>query len=63
MLNETMTAKFNADGWRNPNAGPWIVGALFGHGQRELADEQARRVSGKVLGFAPLIRSIEKMLG
>ncbi len=63
LLNETLTEKFNDDWWRNPAAGPWIVGELFGHGQRELADEQAQRVSGKVLGFAPLVRSIEKMLG
>jgi hypothetical protein len=62
LLNETLTERFDADWWRNPRAGPWIVGELFGHGQRELADEQAMRVSGKVLGFAPLVRSIERML-
>ena len=62
LLNETLTERFDADWWRNPRAGPWIVGDLFGHGQRELADEQAARVSGKVLGFGPLIRSIERML-
>jgi hypothetical protein len=62
LLDETLTERFNADWWRNPRAGPWIVGELFGQGQRELADEQARRVSGKVLGFAPLVRSIERML-
>lgn len=62
LLDETLTERFNDDWWRNPNAGPWIVGELFGRGQRELADEQAMRVSGKVLGFAPLVRSIERML-
>jgi hypothetical protein len=62
LLDETLMEKFDADWWRNPRAGPWIVGELFGHGQRELADEQARRVSGKILGFAPLVRSIERML-
>ncbi|MCX5756682.1 MAG: hypothetical protein NTX19_11320 [Gemmatimonadetes bacterium] len=62
LLDETLTERFNDDWWRNPNAGPWIVGELFGHGQRELADEQAMRVSGKALGFAPLVRSIERML-
>lgn len=62
LLDETLTERFNDDWWRNPNAGPWIVGELFGHGQRELADEQAHRVSGKPLGFAPLVRSIERML-
>jgi hypothetical protein len=63
LLDETLTERFDSDWWRNPNAGPWIVGELFGHGQRELAHEQAQRVSGKALGFAPLIRSIERMLG
>lgn len=62
VLDETLTERFNADWWRNPNAGPWIVGELFGYGQRELADEQAMRVSGKGLDFAPLIRAIERML-
>ena len=62
VLDETLTERFNADWWRNPSAGPWIVGELFGHGQRELADEQAVRVSGKSLDFAPLIRAIERML-
>jgi hypothetical protein len=63
LLDETLTERFDADWWRNPRAGPWIVGELFGHGQRELADEQAKRVSGKPLGFAPLTRAIERMLG
>jgi len=36
---------------------------LFGEGQRELADEQAQRVAGKMLSFAPLRRTIERMLG
>lgn len=62
LLDETLTERFNDDWWRNPKAGPWIVGELFGQGQRELADEQARRVSGKALGFAPLVRAIERML-
>ena len=63
LLDETLTERYNDDWWRNPSAGPWIVGELFGYGQSELADEQAKRVSGKVLGFAPLVRSIERMLG
>jgi hypothetical protein len=28
-----------------------------------LAHEQAQRISGKALGFAPLVRSIERMVG
>ena len=62
LLSECLVERFNADWWRNPAAGPWITAELFGHGQRELAEEQACRVSGKTLSFAPLIRSIEKML-
>ncbi len=63
LLDETLVERYNADWWRNPRAGPWIVNALFGEAQRELAHEQAERVAGKALGFAPLIRSIERMLG
>ena len=40
-----------------------MVQELFAEGQRELADEQARRVSGAELSFAPLIREIELLLG
>ncbi len=63
LLNETLTERFDDDWWRNPAAGPWIVRELFGHGQRELAHEQAARVSGKSLSFAPLVRSVERLLG
>ena len=63
LLTETLVERFNADWWRNPGAGPWLVEELFGEGQRELAHEQAMRVSGKALSFAPLVRSIERMLG
>jgi hypothetical protein len=63
LLNETLTERFNEDWWRNPHAGPWIVRELFSHGQRELADEQAQRVAGKSLSFAPLIRTVERLLG
>jgi hypothetical protein len=62
-LNETLCERFNEDWWRNPQAGPWIEAELFGHGQRELATEQAMRVTGKALSFAPLVRSIERLLG
>ena len=63
LINETLTGKFDSDWWRNPRAGPWVVQNLFSEGQRELADEQARRVSGKPLSFAPLVRKIETLLG
>jgi hypothetical protein len=63
LLTETLVERYDADWWRNPRAGPWIMQALFGEAQRELAQEQAERVSGKTLSFAPLVRSIERMLG
>jgi hypothetical protein len=63
LITETLVERYDVDWWRNPRAGPWIVQSLFGEGQRELAQEQAKRVAGKELSFAPLIRSIERMLG
>ncbi|MHB1069161.1 MAG: gluzincin family metallopeptidase [Gemmatimonadaceae bacterium] len=62
LLNESLCERFNEDWWRNPHAGPWIEAELFGHGQRELATEQAARVAGRELSFAPLIRAVEGML-
>lgn len=62
LLAETLVERFNADWWRNPGAGPWIVQELFARGQRELAEEQAQRVAGKSLSFAPLVKSIEGLL-
>ena len=62
LLTETLVERFDADWWRNPRAGPWICSALFGEGQRELAGEQAQRVSSKELSFAPLVRAVARML-
>jgi len=62
LINENLTERHNEDWWRNPRAGPWIVESLFSEGQRELADEQAQRISGKPLTFEPLIREIERLL-
>ena len=62
LLTETLVERFDSDWWRNPRAGPWVVEALLGEGQRELADEQAQRVAGKALSFAPLVRAITRML-
>ncbi|MEO8563581.1 MAG: hypothetical protein ABI601_16005 [bacterium] len=62
LITETLVTRYDADWWRNPRAGPWIVQSLFSEAQRELAQEQAERVSGKALSFAPLVRSIERML-
>jgi hypothetical protein len=63
LVAETLTQRYDEDWWRNPRAGPWLVQALLSEGQRELAHEQAQRVSGRELSFAPLIREIERLLG
>ena len=63
VLNESRTERFNDDWWRNPRCGPWMVQELFGHGQRELATEQALRVAEKTLDFTALIRGLERVLG
>ena len=62
LITDTLVERYDADWWRNPRCGPWMVETLFGEAQRELADEQALRVSGKPLSFAPLVRSVERML-
>ncbi|HVX40227.1 MAG TPA: hypothetical protein VHB25_11690 [Gemmatimonadaceae bacterium] len=63
LIDETLVERYDVDWWRNPRAGPWICSALFGEGQRELAQEQAQRVAGKELTFGPLVRAVEKLLG
>jgi hypothetical protein len=63
VLDESLRHRFDEDWWRNPRAGPWMVEELFAHGQRELAHEQAARVAGKGLSFAPVIAHAERMLG
>src|SRR5436190_2973093 len=63
LLAETLTQRYDEDWWRNPRAGPWFVQSLLSEGQRELAHEQAKRVSGRDLSFAPLVREIERLLG
>ena len=62
VLNDVLVEKYNDDWYRNPAAGPWVIGTLFGEGQRELAGEIAERVAGKPLSFAPLIRTVEALL-
>jgi hypothetical protein len=62
LLTEALVERFNEDWWRNPHAGPWILAALFGEGQRELAGELAERATGRSLSFAPLVRAIEDLL-
>ncbi|HXG71222.1 MAG TPA: hypothetical protein VNJ04_11520 [Gemmatimonadaceae bacterium] len=62
LLNDDLTARFDADWHRNPGAGPWIVSELFAHGQRDTADEIASRTKVGKLSFAPLERRIEELL-
>jgi hypothetical protein len=62
VLNEELTTRFDVDWFRNPSAGPWMVGELFAQGQRDSADEIASRVGAGTLSFQPLIRKIESLL-
>jgi hypothetical protein len=62
VLAEALVERFDDDWWRNPRAGPWITQNLFAEGQRELAHELALRAAGRELSFAPLIRSVERLL-
>ena len=62
LLADSLVERFNEDWFRNPAAGPWMVDNLFGEGQRELGTEQAERVAGKHLSFAPLVASLERLL-
>lgn len=64
LINESLVSKFNIDWFRNPAAGPWLTRELLSEGQRETAEEVVARVSpaGERLSFAPLIRSIERLL-
>jgi hypothetical protein len=54
--------RFDADWWRNPRAGPFVVSELWGEGQRERGDELALRVAGTPLSFAPVVRAVEEVL-
>jgi len=62
VLNEELTARFDVDWFRNPSAGPWMVGELFSQGQREGAEEIATRAGAGSLSFQPLIKRIESLL-
>lgn len=61
LLSDSLTEKFNDDWYRNPAAGPWLAGELLARGQRDTADEIARRLGGE-LSFAPLQRAVERGL-
>ncbi len=62
VLASALVDRFNEDWYRNPRTGPFLVQELLAEGQRELAEEQAARVAGGTLSFAPLVRSIERLL-
>jgi hypothetical protein len=62
LLEEGLVNRFNEDWWRNPSAGPWIVGELMAEGQRESVGELARRVVSADVSFGPLRRKIESLL-
>ncbi|MBV9880888.1 MAG: hypothetical protein JO180_10360 [Gemmatirosa sp.] len=61
-LGDTLRERFDADWWRNPRAGPFVIGQLWGEGQREDADLLARRAAGAGLSFAPVVRAVERAL-
>lgn len=61
VFTEALVERFDADWWRNPRAGPWMIGQLFAEGQRELGHEIGARVGG-ALTFGPLIRDVERLL-
>jgi hypothetical protein len=62
VIAESLVERFDEDWYRNPKAGPYIVGQLYGEGQRELAHELAERVAGRGLSFDPLARAAESLL-
>ena len=65
LLNESLVERFDVDWYRNPSAGPWMIGELWAEGQRETAEELAARIgmNGHGLSFAPLVRNVGKLLG
>ncbi len=62
VLDEHLVRDFDDDWFRNPRAGRWLVDELLAEGQRERAEEVARRIGTPELSFAPLVRKIEQLL-
>jgi Peptidase family M3 len=62
LLATVLTERFDEDWFRNPRAGPWLVGQLLNEGQRELADELATRVGGRALSFGPVVEAVERLV-
>jgi hypothetical protein len=56
---------FDEDWWRNPRAGPWLVGTLMAEGQALDAEGLAARADGAAggaLSFGPLVAALEAAL-
>ncbi len=62
VLDEYLVGNFDVDWFRNPGAGRFMVDELFSEGQRETAEEVARRTGAPALSFRPLERKIEELL-
>lgn len=62
LIAETLRERYDEDWWRNPRAGPWLVQSLLSEGQRDLAHDLVKRVTGRELSFEPLRREIERAL-
>jgi hypothetical protein len=62
VLDEHLVREYDDDWFRNPRAGRWLVDELLAEGQREKAEEVARRAGASELSFAPLARKIEQLL-
>ena len=63
LLTETLVERYDADWWRNPRAGPWIVrGAVRRRRSASWRRSWRSAWRGRRCRFAPLIRSVERML-
>ncbi|MDF1505216.1 hypothetical protein [Roseisolibacter sp. H3M3-2] len=62
LLAGALRERYDEDWWRNPRAGPWLVGTLMAEGQALDAEGLARRVDAGGLSFDPLVRGLEATL-
>jgi hypothetical protein len=66
VLADALRERYDDDWWRNPRAGPWLVGTLMAEGQTGGAEGLAALVDapgGAALSFAPLVSGLERRLG